>query len=135
MPLIQWDSSYSVKVSRCDNDHQKLISLINSLHDAMKQGKGSAVIQGIAKELADYTNFHFSAEEALLERTKYPALEEHRGQHRAFIQRVSEIRRELESGGKVNTSATLSFLQDWLLNHIKQTDKKYSAHLNAHGVS
>jgi hemerythrin len=26
------------------------------------------------------------------------------------------------------------FLNDWLLNHIRQTDQRYSAHLNAGGV-
>jgi hemerythrin len=27
-----------------------------------------------------------------------------------------------------------TFLNDWLMNHIKKTDQLYSAHLNANGV-
>jgi hemerythrin len=29
----------------------------------------------------------------------------------------------------------LGFLKDWLANHIRQTDRAYSAHLNANGVN
>lgn len=135
MPLIQWDSSYSVNVSRCDDDHKKLVSLINALHEAMKAGKGASVVQKIAKELADYVTFHFQAEEALMQRVNYPGLEEQRLQHRGFTRKVDEIKADVQAGRNINTAATLGFLRDWLLTHIKQMDKKYSAHLNAHGIS
>ena len=52
MALITWDESYSVKVSMCDEDHKKLFSLLNTLHDAMKAGHGSQVLQQVVKDLA-----------------------------------------------------------------------------------
>ena len=36
MALITWDDSYSVKVDKIDGQHQKLMGLINQLHEAMK---------------------------------------------------------------------------------------------------
>jgi hemerythrin len=41
----------------------------------------------------------------------------------------------LEAGGTANSIAVLAFLQDWLANHIKETDKEYSEHLNSVGIN
>jgi hemerythrin len=135
MPLVTWDQSYSVKVSRCDNDHKKLFALINSLHDAMSTGKGAEAVQKVVKELSDYTKFHFSAEEALLEKTKYAALSGHRMLHQEFIRKVDEFKDGLAKGQSGQSIFVLNFLKDWLAKHIKETDKKYSDHLNANGVN
>lgn len=134
MALVKWDPSYSVKVIRCDEDHKKLFALINALHDAMLAGKGGEKAQQVVKELTDYTKFHFSGEEALLEKAKYPALAGHRAQHKEFVAKVEQFQADLKSGKGGNTVAVLEFLKDWLTRHIKQTDQKYSAHLNAAGV-
>jgi hemerythrin len=134
MPLINWDSSYSVKVIRCDNDHKKLFALINGLHDAMLAGKGEKHLQHLVKELENYTKFHFSAEEQLLEKAKYPALVAHCAAHRDFEKTVNRFHQDLAAGKGANAISMLNFLKDWLAKHIKQVDQQYSAHLNANGV-
>lgn len=40
MSLIQWDDNLSVNISTFDNQHKKLILMINELHEAMAQGQG-----------------------------------------------------------------------------------------------
>lgn len=134
MALITWDQSYSVKVKRCDEDHQKLFALINALHDAMRVGKGRSIIQQIVAELSAYTQTHFRAEEALMEQANYPALPGHQMEHRRFEARVAEFRKDLDAGTSGNPVAVLEFLKDWLAKHIKKLDQSYSAHLNANGI-
>lgn len=134
MSLITWDESFSVKVQRCDEDHQKLFGYMNSLHDAMRVGKGRAVIQQIVTDLDAYTKTHFTAEEALMEQANYPSLNGHRLEHQRFIVRVGEFKKDLDSGIGGNSVAVLEFLKDWLAKHIKKLDQSYSAHLNAHGI-
>lgn len=135
MPLVAWDTSFSVRVSKCDQDHQKLFSLLNDLHDAMTVGKGSQVVERVVKELADYTKFHFEGEEALLEKTNYPDLAEHRAEHGAFVQKVRRFQQDLKDGNTAQSISIANFIKDWLVNHIKKTDRQYSAHLNRNGVS
>lgn len=135
MALITWDSSYSVKVSKCDEDHKKLFALLNALHEAMKGGKASQIVQQVVRELADYTKYHFSEEEKLLRGTAYPNLLPHQAQHQIFVKKVEDFQAELKSGNMSQSIAVTEFLKDWLASHIKQTDQQYSAHLNAKGIS
>lgn len=135
MALVTWDPSYSVKVSKCDEDHKKLFSLLNALHEAMKTRKGREVIQQVVNDLAGYTKYHFAREEMLLAQTNYPDLAPHRSQHQVFVKRVEEFQSELKGGNLAQSISVTEFLKDWLANHIKQTDRQYSAHLNANGIS
>jgi hemerythrin len=47
---------------------------------------------------------------------------------------VEKHKGDLDAGRKPNIVAVLNFLQQWLVNHIQKSDKKYSDHMNAHGV-
>jgi len=135
MALVTWDPSYSVKVKRCDQEHQKLFDLMNALHEAMRMGKGRKLMQQIVAELSNYTNTHFGAEEALMEQCKYPALPGHRLEHQRFVKQVADFQHDLDAGTGGNSVAVLEFLKDWLVKHIKKLDQSYSAHLNAHGIN
>jgi hemerythrin len=135
MPLFVWDSSYSVKVERCDQDHKKLFSLTNDLYEAMRVGKGSQVVEHIVEELKEYTKFHFAAEEDLMAKTNFPALNSHREEHRQFVETVIKMQKDLKDGAVGQSVAVATFLNDWLMNHIKKTDQLYSAHLNANGIA
>ena len=134
MALVSWDQSYSVKVAKCDEDHKKLFALLNALHDAMKAGKASHAIEQTVKDLADYTKYHFSREEMLLRQTDYPELAAHQAQHQNFVKKVEDFQAELKAGDHSQSISVADFIKDWLVNHIQQTDRQYSAHLNANGI-
>lgn len=38
MPLIEWNDSFSVKIDSIDEQHKKLVDLLNSLNEEMVQG-------------------------------------------------------------------------------------------------
>ena len=135
MASFAWDETYSVRVHQCDSQHKKLFEIINQLADAMRVGKGQAVISEIVNKLIHYTQTHFEQEEALMQQTKYPQLPAHQVLHRKLVADVQQFKRELDDGVRVNTVAILDFLKEWLTQHIQKVDKAYSEHLNANGVS
>jgi hemerythrin len=55
MALIAWSDSISVQVAEIDQQHKKLIAMINELSAAMKAGKGNEVLGKIADSLIGYT--------------------------------------------------------------------------------
>jgi len=134
MALVTWDQTYSVSVRRMDEQHQKLFALINTLHEAMKQGRGQAAVQETVRELAAYTASHFLAEEEVLRKSNYPGLAAHQIEHQKYVAKVNQFAEDIKAGKVASSIAVLGFLKDWLTEHIKQTDRSYSAHLNSQGI-
>jgi hemerythrin len=132
--LLAWNASYSVNVASCDDDHKKLASLINSLQESMRAGKGAEVIQHVVEELSTYAEHHFSTEESMMEKTQYPDLASHRHEHQEFLNQIRQFQRDLAAGKFVSSLPVAAFLNDWFTNHIILTDQKYSTHLNANGI-
>ena len=78
MALVTWNDSLSVNVAEIDQQHRKLIAMINELNDAMKIGKGKDVLGGIVNSLISYTATHFKTEEKYFAQFGYPDTEDHK---------------------------------------------------------
>ena len=126
MAFVEWKSSFSVGVTEIDNQHKRLIEIINQLHDTMKAGATPAALSKIVQELVDYTRFHFTHEEKMLERAGYSELTEHKRVHRAMIAQVENFRNQVGSGAATTPLKLMAFLKDWLSKHILETDMRYS---------
>jgi hemerythrin-like metal-binding protein len=133
MAFFVWSDKLSVGVNASDDDHKKLIDLLNRLYDGMKSGQGKDVVGKVLDDLINYTKFHFSREEDFFARTGYPAVE-HKEEHRLLVKQVEDLRSRFKSGENSISVETLDFLKDWLTIHIQISDKKYSDHLNAAGI-
>jgi len=117
-----------------DNQHKKLFELVSELHGAMGEGHGKDVVDNVLHKLIDYTVNHFSAEEKLMEKYKYPGLLAHRAEHKALTDKVLAFKKDFEAGTGSVTPQLMMFLQQWLRNHIQTVDQRYGEFLNAHGV-
>ncbi len=134
MAKIEWNDTFSVKVKELDEHHKKLINYINELQESMKLGKGKEIIGEIIDKLADYTKFHFSAEENYMTKFNDPGYEKHKEGHEYFVSKVEEFRNEIEKSTSQVSIQVLGFLIEWLLNHILNVDKKYSKLFNDNGL-
>lgn len=134
MPLIQWSDEFSVKVTKFDTQHKRLIELINELHDAMKVGKGSQVLQKILNDLTMYTKTHFADEEALMKQHNYPGYTIQKLQHDKFVQELQELQEKLKNNVTTVTMDVMNFLKTWLTNHIQKTDKAYSSFFSSKNI-
>ncbi|MEK6564996.1 MAG: bacteriohemerythrin [Candidatus Omnitrophota bacterium] len=136
MSFLDWKpEEYGVGVKECDNQHQKLIKLINELYDAMIEKKTRESLGKILNELVDYTVYHFSAEEDLFKITYYPEAVVQKLEHEKFTKTVTDFKKKFEETSTTLISVELlKFLKDWLLQHISIVDKKYGPYLNSKGV-
>lgn len=134
MPLFEWTEEYSVNVRKLDEQHKKLVEMVNDLDDAIKAGNDDAVLRDVLGRLLDYTAYHFVTEEKLLEQHEYPDLLRHKNDHNTLSWRVLDLRGRYQSGDGVDAGEVLDFLTGWLKNHILYSDKKYGAFLNSKGV-
>jgi methyl-accepting chemotaxis protein/hemerythrin len=132
--IMQWADDLSVNIREIDEQHLRLIDLINKLHAAMRSGKGKEATARVLDELKDYTVFHFSSEEALFEEHGYSGLVNHVAAHKAFVDKVLDFEQQILSGKSTVTMEVMNFLKDWLVKHIKGVDKKYSSFFNERGI-
>jgi hemerythrin len=135
MALFTWKDGYSVQVRQFDDQHKKLIELINQLHDAMKVGRGKEVVEDVLKALINYTATHFAAEEQMMRLHNYPGYERHRKEHSLLVARVLDVQKKLRQGDAPLSQSVMTFLQEWLTNHIMVIDKDYGPFLNGKGVA
>jgi hemerythrin len=134
MPLIPWDNSLSVSVKEIDQQHQKLVEMINGLHDAMRARKGADTLGPLLKDLIDYAATHFATEETYFTQFGYPEATAHKKAHADFVAEVVDFKSRFDSGVIGMPIEVMSFLSDWLQNHIKGVDKRYGPFFNAHGL-
>lgn len=135
MSLLTWKNEYSVNIKEIDDQHKKLITMINQLHDAMKEQKGKDALKPILQELIRYCATHFAAEEKLMMAHAYPDFNEHRDKHQKMTAKVLALQDDVNSGKASITIEVMNFLKEWLDKHILGTDKKYGPYLNSKGVS
>jgi hemerythrin-like metal-binding protein len=134
MSLVVWSDKLSVGIKSIDDQHSVLFDTINNLHAAMLKGQSRSVVGSLLNALVDYTHVHFTAEEAMMEAAKYPALATHRIKHEELTKQVEEYVTRYESGDIILSIQLSFFLSDWLTKHIQSTDREYGPWLNKHGV-
>lgn len=127
----QWTKDLETGNTTIDGQHRQLIDAINCLLDACSKGQGRGEIETTMKFLSDYVARHFSDEEALQVRYRYPDYTNHKKYHEGFKQVVAGIAAEFRTNGasislvaKINSS-----IAGWLMNHIKKEDVKVAAHI------
>jgi hemerythrin len=131
MALIEWSPNLSVGVDEMDQQHRKLISLVNQFHDALKAGKGDDASKGILVQLVQYTHTHFAAEEQLQARYGYPEFAAHKKLHAELLAQVNQMVDKIKAGKMVSAVSIANFLKDWLTKHILGADKLYGQFITA----
>lgn len=161
MKKLEWNKSMSVDVPSLDQEHGRIISMINELINDIAT-KDTNNLTHILYDLDEYVREHFSHEERLMEDYNYKYIVTHKLMHQQFIEKIEEFSKQLKGealakeelskadGGKVVkrnkgsdapkemklviASDIARFLFDWLVNHIMTHDKKYASLFKSGGV-
>ena len=132
--FVEWKNDYSVGIDSIDQQHKKLLNLINQLQTAVDYSTGEEFEREALDELVDYTKTHFTYEEGLMKDNDYPDFEPHKAQHEKMFAKVEEVLAEYEQDQDTAMANAAEYLKDWLINHINGTDKEYSSYLIGKGV-
>jgi len=139
MALIEWNESLRLGITVVDRQHEALVGIINRLHAATLDGRGTDAIGETMDELIIYTATHFSTEEKYFAQFEYPHAEEHKREHDALIARVSALADDFNNAERSSRSALtkelLQFLQIWWQYHMMDTDSKFVALFKEKGLT
>ncbi len=125
--MIEWDETFSVGNNNIDEQHQKLISIINDFQKKIVANpeKEVEILQETLDHLFDYVQYHFDLEEDLLSGIHYSHLESHIAQHQEIRDHLQNMKIRFINKQMVLTLEMVIFLQEWLVEHILGTDMKY----------
>ena len=131
MAFLEWSAELSVGVPVIDNQHARLVALLNRISDAVKTGQEVERIMALLDELIVLTRHHFATEERLMDRYGYADALAHQQEHRKLVEDLLGIQRQFDS---VSLMLTLQALKEWLLKHINGDDRRLAAALTTAGA-
>lgn len=134
MAFFEWSPEYSVQVSELDDQHKKLLMMMNKAYDAIQENVDHINVSTLLTAMSDYAIMHFSKEEHLLKKYEYNEFETQQKEHNQFFDQIMIFKTKLSDGDPFVMAEIAEYLSKWLFSHIKIHDKKYSFLLNENGL-
>ena len=126
LPAIVWEKSYEVGHPILDAQHRHIVDLINALHNAA-EGEGLATVDAILPHFIRFLDNHFATEEAILRQVAYPGVEQHAGEHRALMNRVTKAVAAAEGGHGTDLVVFAATIWSLVHQHTIISDQEYAA--------
>jgi len=129
--MLEWKPEYSIGVDLIDQQHKYLFGIIDSAFELLKDDccadKYNA-IGLIIEDLRQYAKYHFTTEEDYMMRINYTGYSSQKDEHDNFIQYIIKIDLKCVKENPLKyIEDILSFLFNWLLDHILLKDKLIKA--------
>jgi hemerythrin-like metal-binding protein len=131
--FMPWTQDLELGIPTIDEQHKKLVAMINSLHRAVEKNDAAGA-KRVLQELVEYTGYHFGTEEKFFDQHGYPETEAHKTIHKKLVEKALAFTKKFDAGDEFLAQELLIFLKDWLVSHICVTDRKYVPFLQSKGV-
>ncbi len=122
--MISFSQEYQTGVAVIDEQHKILFELINRIEYEVTNGFPMS-LTSIIEELVQYTQYHFTTEEYLIQTYMPTIFETHRSQHNVFVADLQTLLAdnpmELESIHQIH-----NFVVKWIQQHILIEDMLYA---------
>ena len=131
--LKDWSDEYLIGIGEIDKQHKAFFEAAHRLYDYILNCEGEKVAEESVEFLRQYADEHFQAEEAFMEKHRFPRLEQHKKLHVEFFEVLDMLVDDLKVFGPSQHLAdrALEISQDWLIHHIADEDSQYAAYIKA----
>ena len=122
---IEWnEAKLGTGLPDIDEQHREWLRRYNEFDNAVMNGQGLDVIFSTLAFMVQYTETHFSHEEARMAECGCQAKYENRAAHDQFRTRLDEMLSWLENAKPTSVEVVIlkQELEDWLTNHISTID-------------
>lgn len=133
MHIIAWSSEFALGIDEIDEQHKKLVGMINALDASTHEAYSQEKMRGLLGELNDYVRDHFSFEERLMAGggCSEELVTRHLGEHAYFRSVLRDLTVDFETGRSAITVTLIEYLVHWLLHHIVVVDRAMGNQLKA----
>lgn len=131
---LEWKDEFSVGVVEIDNQHKKMVEIINYLVDIIGRTPDEEEVKRIIGDIVKYKAEHFATEEKYFHQFNYEGTVEHEQRHREFNEQITLLQAKNEGDAIGFAFELVEFLEDWLIGHLLTMDKKYTQCFHEHGL-
>lgn len=126
---LRWRKVYECGEPTIDRQHRALYALANELLAAVAhrrpRGELTVLVDALTREAAA----HFAAEEQVLERVRYPQLEEHRASHARLMRKATDLAEQYRSGAPHGGEIIEFLVFELAAGHMLRADRSFFAHV------
>jgi hemerythrin len=144
--FIEWTDKLTLGIQEMDEQHLGMFRVLERLAEAARlttadaslvtdseQGgeiQAEQYIHELLDELLQHTEEHFRCEEKLMAANRYPNLNEHRREHTMLKAELKLFVRDITKGTVSLDQKTLCSLKQWLIVHIRESDKAFADYVH-----
>ena len=121
-------------IDSIDAQHRGLFEMIHRFSAEAENGFDAEVIESFLENLKRYADRHFTDEELLMARIRYPNVGHHQSEHDVFLSRINRYAIAARTEPQKTAEAVLAFIHQWLVEHIQVTDMGYVSHASELGI-
>ncbi len=126
--IFDFDAEFRLGIDQIDNEHIKLVDMLNDVHALLGEGKKDEARQYFSETLSSYVNEHFAHEEKFMEDIHFPGVADHKKIHENFKKSLLDLIPKIEAFDEKAFRDALTDAFTWIVNHIGRTDKRYTKH-------
>lgn len=131
----KWEEKYTVNITIIDEQHKKFLDIINELKVIINTGDCKNKVSEVFFQLAYLIDYYFIKEEIYLKDSKYPNFKQHKSDHNKFIDRIIQLKKDVENNKPDLCLEIYQYLQQWFDEHILKIDKEAIEYLKKSGVN
>jgi hemerythrin len=129
MEKVVWDTNLSIGIKEIDRQHKQLIAMLNQLIELEGVSVDSETISDTLTKMTDYADYHFTSEEQFMQEHAYPEYEIHKKEHVEFMRKTAELSLGTMMYKKTIPVELLTYLKEWLVEHIMASDRQIKTYI------
>ncbi len=130
MSLIEWKSEFSVGIASMDFEHQKMIKMINEIHDELTQHEDAESIEQFLGDIHAAINAHFALEERMMRDAGYREYEAHKNDHEELLDQIRDMMDAFQADPEKGFALLRENLSDWFEAHFASFDARLHGQLD-----
>jgi hemerythrin len=128
--MFTWDDKHKIGNEFIDLQHELFFSLASRFQKAVQNREPLTLQVMIAREILEYSTFHFASEESLMAEHDYPGLKHHKAIHDGFLAGLNTRVLNLSTGVE-KPEAFVESLFEWIVLHQFLEDLDFAQYLAA----
>ncbi len=128
------EDTFQIGTEDMQAEHRSQFGMVDTLCDALRQGRDQSEIDDILEQVIDYTHVHFMAEQLLMRLHEYPDSRAHCLEHARVLEALQALREDVQAGTVTNTLDAIETIRTGLRAHIGESDLALSKFLGDCGV-